>query len=276
MPTTLTLLDRLLRDPRRADRVTHVEEVPPRASRTVEWPPWVPELVVDRLRLAGVAAPWTHQAAAADLAWRRESVVVATGTASGKSLAYLLPVLSAIVRGDATALYLAPTKALAADQLRGTRALTLTQVRAATYDGDTPPAERDWVRAHANLVLTNPDMLHHGLLPTHQRWSSFLRRLQFVVVDECHHYRGVFGSHVAQVLRRLRRAAARYGTDPTFILASATVSDPRTTAERLLGRTVSEVVDDGSPRAGLQFALWEPPLSELTGEPDAPLRRTAP
>src|SRR5438270_11574708 len=180
MPTTTTLLDRLLRDPRRADRVTHVEHVSAREACPVPWPSWVPALVTDRLRLAGVMSPWTHQAAAADAAWRGESVVVATGTASGKSLAYLLPVLSAAVDTDATAIYLAPTKALAADQLRAVRALTLTAVRAATYDGDTPPAERDWVRAHANVVLTNPDMLHHGLLAGHARWARLWRRLQFV------------------------------------------------------------------------------------------------
>src|SRR6185437_15413218 len=156
-------------------------------------------------RLAGVEQPWSHQAEAADAAWSGQSVVLATGTASGKSLAYLLPVVSAALAGDATALYLSPTKALAADQLRSMRALTITQLRAATFDGDTPPAERDWVRKHANVVLTNPDMLHHSLLPGHQRWSSFLRRLRFVVVDECHGYRGVFGSHVAAVLRRLQR-----------------------------------------------------------------------
>jgi len=275
MSSTTTLLDRLVRDPGRRDRVTHVEQVPPREEQTADWPPWVPELVRDRLQLAGVTRPWTHQASAAELAWAGRSVVVATGTASGKSLAYQLPVLSAAVCTDATALYLSPTKALAADQLRALRALTLTQVRAATYDGDTPPPERDWVRAHANVVLTNPDMLHHALLPGHQRWSAFWKRLRFVVVDECHGYRGVFGSHVAQVLRRLQRVAARYGSDPVFVLASATVSDPATTAARLLGRDVEAVTDDGSPRGGLQFALWEPPLSELVGEHGAPVRRSA-
>src|SRR5438270_3082642 len=150
-----------------------------------------------------------------------------------------------------------------------------TLPRDVQYDGDTPPAERDWVRSHANVVLTNPDMLHHALLPGHQRWSAFWKRLRFVVVDECHGYRGVFGSHIAQVLRRLQRVAARYGSEPVFVLASATVSDPATTAQRLLGQHVAEVTDDGSPRGGLQFALWEPPLSELVGEHGAPVRRSA-
>ena len=280
MAGTATLLDRLVRDPARRDRVTHVEHVPPRPPRTADWPDWVPSLLRGRLELAGVERPWIHQAAAADLAWQGTHVVVATGTASGKSLAYLLPVLSAAIGSDATTLYLSPTKALASDQLRAIRELVLTQVRAAAYDGDTPPAERDWVRAHANVVLTNPDMVHHSLLPSHRRWSQLFKRLRFVVIDECHGYRGVFGSHVAAVLRRLQRIAEHYGSAPVFILASATVSDPGQTAARLLGREVEEVTDDGSPRGGLQFALWEPPLMEVTGsanagENGAPVRRSA-
>ena len=228
------------------------------------------------MALVGIGAPWEHQAAAAELAVAGRSVVVATGTASGKSLAYLLPVLSALVSGEpATALYLAPTKALAADQLRSVRALGLPDVRAATYDGDTPPAERDWVRAHANLVLTNPDMLHRGMLPGHPRWAAYLRRLRYVVVDECHAYRGVFGSHVAQVLRRLARVCDRYGAAPTFLLASATVSEPAASAGRLVGVPVSEIIDDASPRGATEFALWEPPMSDLVGEREMLVRRSA-
>jgi DEAD/DEAH box helicase domain-containing protein len=270
-----SVLERILAPAGRTERVLHVEDVPPRAARPVDWPAWASPLVVDRFRARGVERPWSHQAAAADLAWHGRPVVLATGTASGKSLGYQLPVLSALVDGDATAIYLSPTKALAADQLRAVRDLSLTQVRAATYDGDTPPSDRDWVRAHANLVLTNPDMLHYGLLPSHQRWSRLLRRLRFVVVDECHGYRGVFGSHVAQVLRRLLRVAAHYGAQPVPVLASATVAEPGVTARRLIATDVDEVTDDGSPRGALAFALWEPPLSELRGEHGAPVRRSA-
>jgi DEAD/DEAH box helicase domain-containing protein len=273
-----TLLSALLRDPSRRDRVTHVEHLPPRPAVTVDWPEWTAPLLVDRLRLAGVERPWSHQVAAAEAAWRGRHTVLSTGTASGKSVSYLLPILSAVLEGgppEPTAIYLSPTKALAADQLRSVRRLALAQVRAATLDGDTPPGERDWVRAHANLVLTNPDMLHHALLPAHQRWSTFLRRLRFVVVDECHGYRGVFGSHVAQVLRRLRRVAARYGAEPTFVLASATATEPEVTAQRLTGLEVDAIVDDGSPRGALDFVLWEPALSPLTGEHGAPVRRSA-
>jgi DEAD/DEAH box helicase domain-containing protein len=272
-----TLLSRLVRDPRRGERVTHVEHVPARVGRRAEWPAWVPQLLVDRLALAGVPAPWEHQAQAAELAWGGSSVVVATGTASGKSLAYLLPVLSSqLLDEKATALYLSPTKALATDQLRAVRALNLMAVRAATYDGDTAREERDWVRRHGRLVLTNPDMLSRGILPRHSDFASFLRGLRYVVIDECHSYRGVFGSHVAQVLRRLRRVCARYGSSPVFILASATVSEPEVSAGRLTGLPVVPVTDDASPRGTTEFALWEPPLMpDYGGENGAPVRRSA-
>ena len=260
----------------RASPLTHVEDVPARPGRTVDWPDWVPPLLVDRLAARGVFRPWEHQAAAAAHAFAGRSVVLSTGTASGKSLGYQLPVLATLLQEErATALYLAPTKALAADQLRSLRSLVLPSVRAAAYDGDTPVEERDWVRAHARLVLTNPDMLHRGLLPAHGRWSSFFRRLRYVVIDECHGYRGIFGSHVAHVLRRLRRVCASYGASPTFVLASATVAEAANSASRLTGVQVIEVTDDASPHGATAFALWEPPLTGLTGEHGAPVRRTA-
>ncbi|MEU8394360.1 DEAD/DEAH box helicase [Nonomuraea sp. NPDC048892] len=201
-------------------------------------------------------------------------MIISTGTASGKSLAYLTPAVASCLDGG-TVLYLAPTKALAADQLRGLRELRITQVRAACFDGDTPFEERTWVRQHANYVLTNPDMLHRSILPRHAQWSSFLRRLRMVVVDECHGYRGVFGSHVAQILRRLRRACARYNSRPTFLLASATASEPGAFAMRLTGLEMDEVTVDASPKGSTTIALWEPPLTELRGEGGAPVRRTA-
>lgn len=272
-----TLLQRLSLDPTRADRITHVEHVPPRAGRQADWPAWADPLLVDRLRLAGVERPWEHQVQAAELAHGGASVVLSTGTASGKSLGYLLPSLTALLADDrATTLYLSPTKALATDQLRAIRSLSLMAVRAATYDGDTPREERDWVRRHGRFVLTNPDMLHRGVLPRHGDWTSFLRHLRYVVVDECHTYRGVFGSHVALVLRRLRRVCARYGASPVFVLASATASDPEASAERLTGLPVVPVTDDASPRGATEFALWEPPLMpDYGGENGAPVRRSA-
>ncbi|WP_376774685.1 DEAD/DEAH box helicase [Saccharothrix violaceirubra] len=257
--------------------LTHTADLPRRDARTAHWPTWAPADLVKELTSRGVERPWRHQVEAAEFARSGRHVVIATGTASGKSLAYQLPVLGALVDDPkSTALYLSPTKALGADQRRSVESLSLPDVRAATYDGDTPIAERDWVRAHANWVFTNPDMLHRGMLPHHTRWIRFFRRLRYVVVDECHAYRGVFGSHVALLLRRLRRVARRYGADPVFVLASATVADPGTSARRLVGVPCEAVTEDGSPRAARTVALWEPPLLEdLEGENGVPVRRSA-
>ncbi|GAA5177614.1 DEAD/DEAH box helicase [Rugosimonospora acidiphila] len=253
------LLDRLLAG--QTEPLTHVERVPARDGVAAPWPEWVTPALRSVLAERGITAPWTHQAVAADLAHSGRHVVVSTGTGSGKSLAYHLPVLATLQSDPrATALYLAPSKALAADQLTTLTALASADVRPALYDGDTPREERDWVRAYARFVLTNPDMLHYSVLPRHDGWSTFLRRLRYVVVDECHAYRGVFGSHVAQVLRRLRRICARYGSAPVFVLASATAGDPAEAASRLVGLPVTAVTEDGSPRGGVTFALWEPPL----------------
>jgi DEAD/DEAH box helicase domain-containing protein len=270
------LLRRLTLDTRRAEAVTHVETLTARPGRTAAWPEWADPLLVRRFAGRGIEQPWLHQVQVAEHAHAGRSVVVSTGTASGKSLGYLLPVLTRLLAEPSSrAIYLAPTKALARDQLSAVRALALTGVRAAAYDGDTPREERDWVRAHANYVLSNPDLLSASLLPQHARWGTFLRGLRYVVIDECHHYRGVFGSHVAQVLRRLRRVCARYGAHPVFVLASATVADPASTATRLTGLPVEVVDDDASSRGPLTFALYEPPLSQLRGEHGAPVRKSA-
>ncbi|MEU7821426.1 DEAD/DEAH box helicase [Catellatospora sp. NPDC049133] len=195
------------------DQVTHVELLPARAGRAAAWPSWVPAPLLDTLRSGGITAPWEHQVEAAELAWGGTDVVISTGTGSGKSLAYQLPALSAVLTHPrARVLYLAPTKALAADQHRALTGLNLPGLRAAVCDGDTPREERDWIRQHANVILTNPDLLHHSLLPGHQRWSGVLRNLHYVIVDESHSYRGVFGAHVAHILRRLRRLTERKGT----------------------------------------------------------------
>ncbi|RKN31894.1 DEAD/DEAH box helicase [Micromonospora musae] len=271
------------------DPVTHVERVPARAGVPAPWPQWVPEELRAAFAGRGVTAPWRHQAEAAALAYDGQHVVVATGTASGKSLAYQMPALATLLADPrATVLYLAPTKALAADQLRAIAELELEGVRPACYDGDTPRAEREWIRRHSRFVLTNPDMLHHGILPGHGQWSGFLRRLTYVVIDECHTYRGVFGSHVAHVLRRLRRlsgapgrgSAAGSRTSPVFVLASATSGDPATAAQRLTGLPVAAITEDTSPRGGVTFALWEPPLLPSADTSSdavdlAPVRRSA-
>ncbi|MDQ6525154.1 DEAD/DEAH box helicase [Nocardioides sp. LHD-245] len=275
------LLDRLAALPSRADRLTHRARVPARPAISAAWPGWVDPDLVTAYAARGVELPWRHQIEAAEAAHRGEHVVVATGTASGKSLAYLLPALTDIrgsrgSRGQrgAAVLYLAPTKALAHDQWAAIRELGL-DVRVATHDGDSTAEEREWTRDHAEYVLSNPDMLHRSLLPAHERWTPFFRSLRYVVVDECHHYRGVFGAHVAQILRRLRRVCAAHGASPTFVLASATVADPDLTARRLTGLEVTAVTEDGSPRGALELGLWEPPLTSCQGENGAPVRRPA-
>ncbi len=214
------------------------------------------------LAARGLRELYRHQAEALERAWAGPTIVT-TGTASGKSLCFQLPTLDVLCRdAKARALYLYPTKALAQDQARSLNAFGLTrQVRPAIYDGDTRQEDRAHVRRRANVVLTNPDMLHLGILPHHRQWADLLANLAVVVIDEAHVYRGVFGSHVANVLRRLRRIAGAYGTEPRFLLASATVANPVELAERLTGLAPVALVDeDGSPGASRKIAMWNPPV----------------
>nr|BFE85498.1 hypothetical protein GCM10020093_080990 [Planobispora longispora] len=250
-----------------------MEHVPARQAGQARWPDWVAEPLVTRWANQGISGLWPHQAEAAELAHGGRNVIIATGTASGKSLAYQVPAITSVLDGG-TVLYLTPTKALAADQLRVLNGLDLPGLRAATFDGDTSYDERDWVRRHANYILTNPDMLHRSLLPRHPRWSAFWRRLSMVVIDECHGYRGVFGSHVAQILRRLRRICARYGSRPVFFLSSATASEPRAFATRLTGLQMAEVTTDASPGCDHLRPLGAAP-DRATGRERAPVRRPA-
>jgi DEAD/DEAH box helicase domain-containing protein len=217
--------------------------------------------VASALRGSGVQQLWSHQADALEAALDRGHTIVTTGTASGKSLAFNLPVLDVLARDrSARALYLYPTKALAQDQARKLHGLRAPFLRPAIYDGDTPREERRAIRGRSNLILTNPDMLNVSVLPHHRHWGNVLSNLAFVVVDEAHTYRGVFGSHVANVLRRLRRLANAYGTEPRFVLASATIANPVELAERLTGLDFELVDRDGAPRAERQIAMWNPPL----------------
>jgi DEAD/DEAH box helicase domain-containing protein len=239
-------------------RVLHVERLAPRLERVADTTlPLPPELVA---RLPGPL--WSHQARAIDLARRGESVVIATGTASGKSLCYQLPIAETVADRirPGTALVLGPTKALAQDQLRALCEADYPGVVAATYDGDCSPEERTWVRGNANVVFTNPEMLHAGLLPNHRRWSRLLMRLRYVVVDELHVMRGVFGTHVAHLLRRLRRVCELYGSSPVFLFSSATIGEPARLASALCGLPVSAITDDGSPRGPRVVALLNPPI----------------
>jgi DEAD/DEAH box helicase domain-containing protein len=259
----------------RAGRPVHVEYIPARSGRAAPWPEWAPAVLVDAFAARGIRAPWSHQVTAANHAQAGRNVILSTAAASGKSLGYLMPALTSVLAGD-TALYITPSKALAADQLASIRSLGLPGLQAASFDGDSSRAERDWARSHARYLLTTPDMLHCTLLPGHARWSGFFGRLRYVIIDECHGYRGVFGSHVAHVLRRLRRVVAQHGgPGPVFVLASATIGSPAACARLLTGLDAEEVTDDGSPRGPLAFALWEPPLTETRGEAGSRLRRTA-
>ncbi|WP_194291537.1 DEAD/DEAH box helicase [Cumulibacter manganitolerans] len=261
--------------------MTHVEHLPAHAGSAQEWPLWVPHELRSAYAERGIEHPWLHQVAAGEHAWEGRSVVIATGTATGKSLGYQLPVLSRLLQDPrAKALYVSPTKALGHDQLRAVRELGVEPggsagVRPAAYDGDTAPDDRDWAREHSRWIFTNPDMLSRGILPQHARWHMLFRRLRYVVIDECHIYRGLFGSHVAHVIRRLRRICAKYGAEPTFVLASATARNPAESASALTGVQCAAVTDSDAPRGARTFALWEPPLTDLVGEQGAPVRRTA-
>ena len=282
----------------RDGRLVHLQRTPTRPGHHGDWPEWADPDLVAAYRRIGVERPWTHQVAAAQSAHAGHHTVLATGTGSGKSLAAWLPALSDVLAAQSpgadsrisahgrrpTTLYLSPTKALAADQAAslgrligeleavqreaGTPTGSLRTVRTGTCDGDTPLPERDWVRAHADVVLTNPDFLHFSLLPGHERWTRLLRGLRYVVIDECHAYRGILGAHVALVLRRLLRLVARLrprGPQPIVLCASATAADPALTAARLIGAEPDDVVavtDDGAPAGERTLALWQPALRD--------------
>jgi DEAD/DEAH box helicase domain-containing protein len=240
------------------EEVAHLTTEPEREARFAP----LPESLDPRVREAiGVPQLYAHQRAAWDASERGENVMVTTGTASGKTLAFNLPVLDALAREPKSrALYLYPTKALAQDQFRTLSGYRVPKLKPAIYDGDTPTEQRWQIRKWSNVILTNPDMVHIGLLPNHDRWGDVLANLRYIVVDEAHVYRGVFGSHVANVLRRLRRLARVYGSEPQFLLASATISNPGELGASLLGAPVTVVGDDAAPRAERTIVLWNPPL----------------
>jgi DEAD/DEAH box helicase domain-containing protein len=243
------------------EELAYLTTEPSRAARSVPLPAELHPAVRAALARQGIDELYAHQAEAWAASRAGEHVIVTTGTASGKTLAFNLPVLDALATDPKNrAIYLYPTKALAQDQARSLAALAVPKVKAAIYDGDTPREQRWQVRKWANLVLTNPDMLHVGMLPRHDLWADVLHNLRYVVVDEAHVYRGVFGSHVGNVLRRLRRMARVYGAEPQFVLASATIANPGELARRLLGLEVTVVDGDAAPRAERTVALWNPEL----------------
>jgi DEAD/DEAH box helicase domain-containing protein len=242
------------------EELAYLTEVPGRDAQLVPLPELHPKLE-GALRAAGIAELFAHQAESLAAARRGEHLVVSTGTASGKTLAFNLPVLDELAaEPKLRALYLYPTKALAQDQARSLAELRVPRVKPAIYDGDTEHERRWQIRRWANVILTNPDMLHVGVLPHHDRWGDVLANLRYIVVDEAHVYRGVFGSHVGNVLRRLRRAAQIYGAEPQFLLASATIANPGELARSLLGVDATVIEDDAAPRAARTIAFWNPPV----------------
>jgi DEAD/DEAH box helicase domain-containing protein len=257
------ILDDLLTSRSTGPCITATRHVPARPPVPAVFPPGLDARLRSALRARGIEELYAHQARCWELVEKGQSVVVVTPTASGKTLCYNLPVLQALLGGpDARVLYLFPTKALAQDQLAELEqiAKSLPELRMFTYDGDTPQDARRAVRARANLVLTNPDMLHSGILPHHTKWAVLFQNLRYVVIDELHAYRGVFGSHLANVIRRLRRLCRHYGSTPQFIMASATIGNPRELAERIVGQAVEEVSESGAPTGEKVFACYNPPV----------------
>ncbi len=265
------LLDEIMREPQYRDQIVHTRLFPARPARYGTLTRPLPRLLEEALRRRGITRLFAHQAEALEAARAGESVIVTTGTASGKTLCYLLPVAEALLADpDARALLLYPTKALAQDQIDAVDELGLG-IPAGTYDGDTPTEQRRRLRREARILLTNPDMLHVGILPQHFRWTPFLRSLRYIVLDDMHVYRGVFGSHVALVLRRLRRLCRLRGAAPQFVCTSATIANPEEFGRRLTGVPLRVVGGDGAPRGARRFALWNPPVVER-----ARMRRRSP
>src|SRR5215813_4001760 len=257
------LLDELLISLETGPHISGFRQFDAKPAVFAPFPSSLDARIVESLKSRGVDQLYSHQAQAFETVSKGQNLVVVTPTASGKTLCYNLPVLQALVeRPDARVLYLFPTKALAQDQLAELNELAkaLPDMRMFTYDGDTPQDARRSVRARANLVLTNPDMLHSGILPHHTKWVNLFQSLRYVVIDELHAYRGVFGSHLANVLRRLSRVCRDYGSAPQFIMASATIANPRELAERLVGQTVTEIAESGAPTGEKIFLCYNPPI----------------
>ncbi|MBM3308511.1 MAG: DEAD/DEAH box helicase, partial [Candidatus Eisenbacteria bacterium] len=269
--TIRDFLEHIRHDRYYGDQISHVEVIPAREARFGDLARPVAPVLAGALAAAGIERLYSHQVSAIEAIREGKNVVVVTGTASGKTLCYNIPVLETLLADpNAKALYLFPTKALAQDQQKSlTRPAALDPalleaVRTGTYDGDTTRHTRRKLRDEGNVILSNPDMLHAGILPYHAKWNRFFKDLTFVVIDEIHTYRGIFGSNVANVIRRLRRVCEHYGASPQFICSSATIANPKELAERLVGLPFEVVENDGSPRGTKYFVLWNPPFLDLT------------
>lgn len=267
MNTIQTLLDFWKGDEQTAPNFPAWKTTPPRQAQTLPIPDLIPAPLREALSSLGINSLYYHQHSAWTHVHENKNIILSTSTASGKTLAYNLPVLAKIIEEpESRALYLFPTKALAQDQLSNLQALqsSIENCKSAIYDGDTPQPQRSTIRKNANIVLSNPDMLHTGILPHHANWIEFFSNLKFIVIDEAHTYRGVFGSHVANVIRRLKRVAKFYGANPQFILASATIGNPKELAEKLIEEPVELIDNDGSSKGERHFIIYNPPVTDAS------------
>ncbi|HCR72701.1 MAG TPA: ATP-dependent helicase [Anaerolineae bacterium] len=267
MNTLQTLLDFWKDDEQTAPNFSAWKTTPPRLAQTLPLPKGMPDSIRQALSSLRIASLYSHQHSAWTQVHENKNIILSTSTASGKTLAYNLPVLAKIIEEpESRALYLFPTKALAQDQLSNLQTLqsSIVNCKSAIYDGDTPQPQRSTIRKNANIVLSNPDMLHTGILPHHANWIEFFSNLKFIVIDEAHTYRGVFGSHVANVIRRLKRVAKFYGANPQFILASATIGNPKELAEKLIEEPVELIDNDGSSKGERHFIIYNPPVTDAS------------
>src|SRR5438067_5867177 len=264
LETVHNILGSLVARYRQEEVLTAVRQIPARDAKFRPMPAWVASALVEAYQEKGIRELYSHQASTAELVQDAKNVVVVTPTASGKTLCYNLPVLNAVLENpDTRALYLFPTKALAQDQLAELQDLAKrldNSFGVFTYDGDTPSDARKAIRERGHIVLTNPDMLHTGILPHHTKWMRLFENLRYIVLDELHTYRGVFGSHLANVLRRLRRVANFYGSDPQFICCSATIANPGGLASQLIEKEVEVVEENGAPAGDKLFVFYNPPM----------------
>ena len=264
MMTIQEYIQKLKNDPFFMDNVTSWQVVPARPARYGEFPEGLDRRVIEALRHKGIERPYCHQCQAIEAALAHRDFVVVTPTASGKTLCYNVPVLDAIMKDEASrALYLFPTKALSSDQVAELYGMIQdigADIKAYTYDGDTPASARSAIRQAGHVVVTNPDMLHQGILPNHTKWVKLFENLQYVVIDEIHAYRGVFGSNLANVIRRLKRICAFYGAHPTFICCSATIRNPKELAETMIGRPVQLIDENGAPAGERHVVFYNPPV----------------
>ncbi|MEW5994322.1 MAG: DEAD/DEAH box helicase, partial [Candidatus Zixiibacteriota bacterium] len=245
------IIDRLKSDPAIRENIVHWKTCPALEAKFADFPPGIDQRLISCLGSRGIRQLYSHQADAVEAIMGGNDIVVVTPTASGKTLCYNLPVLNATLKDPSTrALYLFPTKALSQDQLSELYDLIQeleVDIKTYTFDGDTPQTARRLIRSAGHIVITNPDMLHTGILPHHTKWIKLFENLKFIVIDEVHHYRGVFGSHLANVIRRLRRICSFYGSNPQFICCSATIANPDELAQRIIGRQVQLIDNNGAP-----------------------------